>query len=377
VVVTGSAPDTTPPTQPQGLSATAGGPTSVSLSWTASTDDAGVVGYALFRDGIQVATPAGTSFTDQTAQPDHTYSYEVEAYDQAGNRSARSAPASVTTPAMPADPVIAAAGDIACDPSSPEFNGGLGTPIECQQVATSNLLLGGDLSAVLALGDLQYSDGALDKFMASYDPSWGRVKAITRPSTGNREYKSGSASGYFTYFGATAGDPTKGYYSFDVGAWHLIALNSNCSFVACGNGSAQLSWLQADLAAHPAACTLAFFHHPRWSSSISSNGSVSQFWDVLYDANVDVILNGHAHGYERFAPMTPSGAVDNARGIRPITVGTGGEDLATWGAINPNSQVRGSAFGVLRMTLRAGSYDWQFVPIPGATFTDSGSGTCH
>ena len=171
---------------------------------------------------------------------------------------------------------IAAAGDIACDPSSASFNGGQGSGLECRQQATSDLLVGSGYDAVLVLGDIQYEDGAYSKFLASYDRSWGRVKAITKPAPGNHEYQSGSAADYYRYFGTAAGDPTKGYYSYDIGGWHIVALNSNCSFVGgCGAGSPQEQWLSADLAAHPANCTLAYWHHPRFSSG--EHGSDSTY----------------------------------------------------------------------------------------------------
>ena len=277
-------------------------------------------------------------------------------------------------------PVIAAAGDIACDPASGSYNGGSGTAASCHMKATSDLLVGSGLSKVLTLGDNQYEKGELAKFKQSYDPSWGRVKAMTRPSVGNHEYGTARASGYFDYFGASAGDRSKGYYSFDVGAWHLIALNSNCSAVGgCGAGSAQAKWLKADLARNPAVCTLAYWHHPRFSSGQHGNNtSVSTFWQLLYAAGADVVLAGHDHDYERFAPQTPAGAADPANGIREFVVGTGGKNHYGFSAVRPNSQVRNSTvYGVLKLTLHPAGYDWRFVPEPGKTFTDSGTGTCH
>ena len=182
-----------------------------------------------------------------------------------------------------------------------EMDGGTGST--CRQLATSNTLVRGHYASVLALGDTQYEDGAYEKFVASYDPSWGRVKSITKPAPGNHEYESPGATGYYRYFGRAAGDPRKGYYSFDVGRWHLIALNSNCSAVGgCGAGSPQEQWLRRDLAAHPAACTLAYWHHPRFSSGLhGSDSTYTAFWQALYDAGADVVLSGHDHDYERFA----------------------------------------------------------------------------
>lgn len=278
------------------------------------------------------------------------------------------------------DPVIAAAGDIACDPADSDFNGGAGTANACRMKATSDLLLGMELAGVLALGDNQYEDGALPKFRRSYDPSWGRLKSLTRPAVGNHEYGQPSASGHFSYFGPAAGDPGKGYYSYDVGTWHLIALNSNCSRVGgCRTGSPQELWLKADLAAHPAACTLAYWHHPRFSSGLhGSDPAYDDFWRDLYDAGADVVLVGHDHDYERFAPQDPRGAADPVRGIREFVVGTGGKTHYWFRSPQPNSEVRNwDAFGVLVLTLRSLGYDWRFVPEPGRSFSDSGRGFCH
>jgi hypothetical protein len=204
---------------------------------------------------------------------------------------------------------------------------------------------------------------------------------------GNHEYQTDpGASGYFDYFNGEgrnkgrAGRRGKGYYSWNLGAWHLIALNSTCDAVGgCGAGSAQEQWLRADLAANPTQCTLAFWHHPRWSSGLAGNNSnMGSLVTDLYRAKADVILTGHDHLYERFAPQSPSSAADPAAGLREFVVGTGGKSLVDWDAIQPNSEVRNnSTFGVLRLTLHASSYDWRFAPIAGQSFTDSGSTSCH
>lgn len=277
-------------------------------------------------------------------------------------------------------PVVAAAGDIACDPADPNFNGGNGTATACHMKATADAIAGIGPDAVLLLGDNQYENGALAKYQASYDPAWGSFKAITYPSPGNHEYLTAGAAGYYGYFGAAAGDPAKGYYSFDLGGWHLIVLNSNCAAVGgCGAGSPQEQWLAADLAAHPGVCTLATWHHPRFSSGPHGNDAASQaFWTALYAAGADLVLNGHDHVYERFAPQDPAGAADPVLGIRQITVGTGGKNLTGFPVIRANSEVRNATtFGVLELTLYPDGYAWRFVPEAGGAFADSGLGWCH
>ena len=298
------------------------------------------------------------------------------------------------TVAAAADPVIAAAGDIACDPLDSKYNSGNGVPNYCQQKAVSNLLVNGNFSAVLALGDTQYYCGGLAAFDQVYDPTWGRLKAITHPAVGNHEYLTSgggsqatgcdpsnmNAAGYFSYFGAAAGNQGQGYYSFDIGAWHLIALNSNCSNAGgCSATSPQGKWLAADLAAHPNQCTLAYWHIPLFSSGGRANNNSKAFWTLLYAAHADLILDGHDHIYERFAPQNPSGVADPVNGITQITVGTGGADHTSIAALAANSVVTNTnTFGVLALTLHSNSYSWQFEPALGTgTFTDSGAATCH
>jgi Ca2+-binding RTX toxin-like protein len=294
-----------------------------------------------------------------------------------------------------ADPVIAAAGDIACDGSSPYFNGGRGTATRCRQKYTSDLLVGAGLTAVLPLGDAQYHTASLPDFRVSYDPSWGRVRPISHPVAGNHEFtQNGSpvAKGYYDYFngaGASfgpAGDRTAGYYSFDVGAWHLIALNSNCASIdrgaapdGCAAGSPQELWLRADLAAHPTGCTLAYWHHPRFSSGFEGDSEQMQsFWLDLYNAGADVALAAHHHDYERFAPQDAAGRHDPVTGVREFVVGTGGAFFTGLRAAKPNSEVRQNhTYGILRLTLHPTGYDWSFQPEAGKAFTDAGTELCH
>jgi hypothetical protein len=263
------------------------------------------------------------------------------------------------------DPILVGAGDIAsCQSSGDE--------------ATAKLLanIGG---TVFALGDAVYPGGTAAQFRDCYGPSWGLHKARTRPAVGNHEYNTPTgAQPYFGYFGAAAGPSGRGYYSYDRGTWHVVVLNSNCSEVSCAAGSEQERWLRADLAANPNRCTLAYFHHPRFASGLYNNDpSVAPFWEALYRAGTEV-LNGHTHNYERFAPQRSNGKRDGERGIREFVVGTGGVNLQPFRTVKPNSQVRNrNTFGVLRLTLHPGSYDWKFVPVAGGTFTDSDTRACH
>jgi hypothetical protein len=268
---------------------------------------------------------------------------------------------------MPSGPTIVAAGDVAsCGRDEDE--------------ATARLLdrLPG---TVVTLGDNAYEDGTREQLVRCYHPTWGRHKGRTRPSPGNHDYHSRGAAPYYDYFGAAAGERRTGSYSFSVGTWHLISLNSNCDAIGgCGAGSPQDRWLRAYLQANRAQCTLAYWHHPRFSSgSHGDQDEMHRVWQVLYDAGVDVILSGHDHNYERFAPQTPAGTLDRRRGIRQFVVGTGGARLRPMPArVPPTSEIRNSTtHGVLVMSLRQGGYSWRFVPVAGKSFTDTGSGSCH
>jgi len=234
---------------------------------------------------------------------------------------------------------------------------------------------------VATLGDNVYESGSASEYANCYNPSWGRHKGRTHPAPGNHEYNTSGASGYYGYFGAAAGDPTKGYYSYTLGAWHVVVLNSNCGAIGgCQKGSAQEQWLRQDLAAHPTACTLAYWHHPRFSSGAEhgSDAEMKPIWQALYDLGADVVLSGHEHNYERFAPQDPNGTRDDARGIREFVVGTGGKSHYGFAAILPTSEVHNSTtFGVLQLTLHPTSYDWRFVPEAGKSFTDAESDACH
>jgi len=301
--------------------------------------------------------------------------------------------APVTPPPSGSDPVVAAAGDIACDPTSSLFNTGLGTSSACRQKWVSDLLLSMAPKAVLTLGDNQYESNTYAQFLASFDPSWGRVKSLIHPGIGNHEYLTSGAAGYFQYFGSAAGDPSKGYYSYDVGSWHLLALNSECSHIGgCSAGSPQETWVKQDLASHPSQCVLAYWHEPRFSSGQHGDAQqMATIWNDLVAGHADVVMSGHNHDYERFEPIgsTPAGTgspsfqnpVLDSNGIREFVVGTGGKNHYGFGTQGPltGEVVRdASSYGVLKLTLHPAGYDWQFVNDPGSgSFTDSGSGSCH
>jgi acid phosphatase type 7 len=228
---------------------------------------------------------------------------------------------------------------------------------------------------VFTAGDNAYPRGTAEEFQQCYEPTWGRFKARTFPTPGNHEYYSPNAAPYYAYFGSKAGAADKGYYSYDLGEWHIISLNSNIDASA---GSAQERWLKADLAAHPKACTLAYWHHPVFSSGVHGNdATMKEIWKTLYAAGVDVVVSAHDHHYERFAPQTPEGKADPQRGIRAFVVGTGGAPLRDVNQPIPNSEVQNATtFGVIKFVLQPKSYSWEFIPIQGQTFTDKGTQAC-
>jgi acid phosphatase type 7 len=276
------------------------------------------------------------------------------------------------------DHVVVAAGDIACDPLAESFEAGDGTATRCRQGHTAALVETLEPDAVLALGDLQYDHGRYREYLQSYHRSWGRFKKITHPTPGGEEDGPGRR-GYRRYWGARATPAGLLWYSFDVGGWHIVSLNSNCPGASsCDAGSPQEQWLRADLAANSKACTLAFWHEPRYSSAGQSTLKMTPIWQALYDAGAELVLSGDAHNYERFEPMGANGNIDRPRGVRQFVVGTGGESLQSFGAREAGSLVRRSGmFGVLELRLHPRGYDWRFVRESGRALTDSGSADCH
>jgi 3',5'-cyclic AMP phosphodiesterase CpdA len=240
-------------------------------------------------------------------------------------------------------------------------------------VETGQMLDGMD-GTIVALGDLAYRHGTAQEFETCYDPVWGRHKARTRPSPGNHEYETSGALPYYDYFGAQAGPAGLGYYSFRSGDWLVLSLNSN---LPIGGATAQAQWIRTELTASTARCTLAYFHHPLYSSGPNGdNARLAGLWQMLYEQGVDVVLSAHEHLYERFAPMSPDGLRDDARGIRQFIVGTGGAGLYTVMRAHPQSEVRVVLYGILKLTLNQASYTWEFRQ-PNGTRADSGSDVCH
>jgi hypothetical protein len=368
------------PATPGGVTARATSNTKVALDWNASRDNEDVAAYTIYRRGIPIAIVSGAR-TDYTAttQPGTTAAYTVDAVDDSGNRSERSRAATVTTPSS-GGVLIAAAGDIACDPTDAGWNGGNGTATACAEKATSDLILGAPaISAVLSLGDNQYGCGGFQPFQQSFDPSWGRFLSRIHPVAGNHEYQTTGgtdcapdAAGYFRYFGAAAGN-AQADSAWNAGDWHIIGLNGECSDVGgCDRASQQGQFLRSHLGTRK--CTLAYWHEPYYNGG-SRVSDYRYFWQTLYAAGADIVLNGHVHAYGRFAPQDPDGNVDASRGIREFIVGTGGKSLGSLSG-STNVEFTASRFGVIKLRLHAASYDWQFVAVDG-TVVDSGSAPCH
>jgi Concanavalin A-like lectin/glucanases superfamily/Bacterial Ig-like domain/Calcineurin-like phosphoesterase len=381
-------PDTTPPavtltTPGHGSSGSDTTPTFAGAAGTAAGDSTTVTVKVYAGTGtsgtlLQTRTAnasAGTYSVD--ASPElalGTYTARAEQSDDAGNTGLSSANTfTVTSPPPPGDPILIGAGDIASCGDS-EFTG---------HEETADILDQFPTATVFTAGDNVYINGTSNEFAQCYDPNWGRSKNRTRPATGNHDYGTNDATGYFGYFGARAGDPTKGYYSYDLGSWHIIALNSQCSDIdGCGVGSPQEQWLRADLLAHQNVCTLAYWHYPRFNSGDVHGESfapyVLPFWNALYENGADVIVSAHEHLYERFLPQRPDRTLDLQYGIAQFTIGTGGYYFYDWGQIKPNSAARNNTnYGVIKFTLHPTSYDFEFVPIAGQTYNDRGSASCH
>jgi len=344
---------------------------SLSATFTDTTNSAPWSYEVAWGDGQNMT---GTKNSVSPITGTHTYASEGDytVTVSVTNQQGESGDASVTVSATP--PVLLTAGDIGdCFPTRHGDD-------------STGFLLDSLDGVVVPLGDNAYDNGTLDEYNNCYGPNWGRQKYRTRPVAGNHDYNTPGAPGYFGYFGAAAGDPAKGYYDYTLGSWLVLAINTGTDKPSnYAAGSPQEQWLRAELASHNQQCVLAVLHHPRFSTidgRAPIQPPIEAIWKALYEYGADLVVNGHDHSYQRFAPMKPDGTRDNAFGIRQITVGTGGgETLYQFSDTLPpgfNIEVRNNTtHGILKLTLRANGYDWKFVPASGATFTDSGSGNCH
>ena len=304
--------------------------------------------------------------------------FSKESFAQAQTSPASGKPSQALEKSKPQVPsgdqivVLVGAGDIAgCE----DLSGARATAQLIEQIPGS----------VFALGDLAYDDGSTANFRNCYDTTWGKFKNRTKPALGNHEYHEATASAYFQYWGDAAGPLGKGYYSYDIGAWHVVVLNTNCyakGLGGCATGSPQETWLKQDLQEHASECIVAYGHHALYSSGISIKHAVHTelrpLWQDLYAAHADLVLAGHEHSYERFAPQDPNGQRDEKNGIREIVAGTGGKSHDLLGIPMKNSEVRNwNTYGVLKLALSPTKYDWEFIPAQGKSFRDSGSAACH
>jgi hypothetical protein len=301
-----------------------------------------------------------------------TYTAVATQTDRVGN-TGTSSTRTFTVPPGSTDvgpsPTIVAAGDIAACGGTTSGEGQTAAQIESLPSAT-----------VLTLGDNAYPNGTAAEFANCYDPVWGRFKDRTKPAAGGHDYNTPGAAGYYGYFGAAAGDPSEGYYSYDLGSWHVVTLNANCPQVSCDAGDAQEQWLRADLAANSSSCTLAVLHEPRFSSGAVHGGTTDgiDLWHALYEDGAEVVLSGDDHLYERFLPQTPDGDLDYAHGITQFVVGTGGFYIYDFAATEVNSDYQqNTSYGVLKATLHPDRFAYKYLRTDGNPSTDSGSIDCH
>jgi acid phosphatase type 7 len=363
--------------------AAGGTPPQLVVSWTPPTTTTSSTTTTDTTTTTSDTTTTTTSDTTTTTSDTTTTTSDTTTTTSSTTTSSTT---TITTVPPAGDPKVAAAGDIACAPPA------VRTSSSCHHQATANLLAAGNYDAVVPVGDLQYECGQPSAYTAVYHPSWGQFKAKTRPVHGDHEYKTSGgcttpgSAGYYDYFDGAASpnqpncvSACQGYYSYELGTWHVVVLNTDCSQVGgCSSSTPQGRWLAADLAAHPNECILAFWHLPRWGESGGISSASSYFASALYNARAEVVVSGNTHFYARSAPQNPAGAAD-PNGIRQFIVGTGGKSLHGLSS-RPDPQVevrQNTTFGILELTLHPGSYSWRFVPEAGRTFTDSGTNACH
>lgn len=373
-----SAGDTQAPTTPTGLAASAATATSVALTWNAASDNVAVAGYDILRDGVVVASSESPSYTDIGLAPDTTYTYAVRTRDTAGNLSPAGAPITVKTQAGGTGAfILAAAGDIAerCTASDSD----------CAHVKSAKLVQQMNPAAVITMGDSQYDDAHLSDYQSYYDKTWGKFKSITRPVPGNHDtYDSPKFNGYDKYFGSIAQPNGKRYYSWDMGNWHFIALDSSAymthdDFAPDGgtDGAAQLAWLKQDLAANKKGCVATYYHHPRWSSGDHGDNRDSvELWNLMVANKVDLVLNGHDHDYERFVPQNADGKPDR-NGPVEIVGGSGGASLYDLGTKHATTAKLLKTYGVLKLSMTDTTFQTQLIGLDGKALDSSPTYTCH
>ncbi|SDO94375.1 discoidin domain-containing protein [Lentzea jiangxiensis] len=358
--------DTTAPTAPSGLASTGTTSSTAGLRWTASTDNVGVTGYEVLRNGSVVGTPTGTTFTDSGLASGTAFTYTVRARDAAGNLSAVSNAVQVTTlPAGPGDTTtIVVAGDIASLTNSEHHE-------------TARLIDQIKPNHILTVGDNQYDNGTLTEFRNHYDKSWGKYKSITHPSPGNHEWYD-NLNGYKAYFGAQAYPNGKPYYSWEAGEFHFVSVDSD-PMDNNGSDSTQLNWLKADLAANTKPCVVGYMHHPRFTSGkYGDNAKIAPYWNAFADVKADLVLGGHNHHYERLAPLNKSGAVDQTNGMRSAVVGIGGDYL--YNERTPRVGVEkyfSDSHGVMKLTISGRSYSWEVIDTAGTVRDKAGPHNCR
>ncbi|REH38115.1 3',5'-cyclic AMP phosphodiesterase CpdA [Kutzneria buriramensis] len=371
-----SAGDTTPPTTPTGLAAGDTSATSITLTWNAASDNVAVAGYDILRNGTVVGSSASPTYTDMGLAANTSYSYTVRTRDTAGNLSPASAPITVQTKTGGSGAfILAAAGDIAEQCTASDSN--------CVHPKTAKLVQQMNPAAVITMGDNQYDDAHLSDYTKYYAKTWGQFKSITHPAPGNHDtYDSPKYNGYDTYFGSVAAPNGKRYYSWDMGNWHFIALNSDDymthdDFAPDDSGADQLAWLKQDLQNNTKGCVAAYYHHPRWSSGDHGDNKDSiELWNLMVSNKVDLVLNGHDHDYERFNPQDANGKAD-ANGPVEIVGGSGGADLYPLHSKHATTAKLLSTYGVLKLSMTDTTFQTQLIGVDGKTLDSSPTYTCH
>ncbi|SDX95716.1 Calcineurin-like phosphoesterase [Amycolatopsis xylanica] len=357
--------DIQPPSAPAGLKQTAGTANTITLGWEPAQDNVGVTGYEILRGGNVIGKSATNTFTDTSLASGWDFTYAVRARDAAGNLS----PTSATVPAKTEDTgstdgtVIAVSGDIAK------------AELPSAHSETAKVVERIKPKYVLTVGDNQYDDGTIAEYRAYYDKTWGKFKSITKPVPGNHEWNN-KLAGYKQYFGKIATPNGKPYYSYNIGDFHFVALDSDP--VYNGGGSDQVSWLRKDLAANSKSCVIGYWHHPRFNSGQDGDQkSVAPLWNEFSKAKADVVFQGHDHHYERTKPLNTAGHVDEANGVRSVIVGIGGDSLYLNFKAREGVEKIFGKHGVMKLVLKGKSYSWEIIGTDGKLLDQAGPYTCR